>query len=125
MKIEAIHQLEKELQWIFTYVPWRNTYRRQKAVEWTKHFLKDLRQEAHGVALSADVMQTHGLICSFCGRGLPLASTRKRRFCSARCRRRDQRHHPEPTPPRDALNLRKSRRQTIETAPLNRDIFGK
>ena len=94
MKIEAIDPLEKELQWIFTYVPWRNPDRRQTAVEWTKHFLKDLRREAHSVALSMETMQMHGLTCSFCGQVLPLASTSKRRFCSARCRRR----YPRPRP---------------------------
>src|SRR5262249_14538307 len=94
MKIAAIHPLEKELQWIFTYVLWRNPYRRQKAVEWTQHFLKDLRHQAHGVALSAEAMPARGLTCSFCGQGLPLASTSQRRFFSARCRRRYARSRP-------------------------------
>ena len=124
MKIEAIHQLEKERQWIFTYVSWRNADRRQKAIEWTKHFLKDLRQEAHGVALSPDAMKTHGMTCSFCGEGLPLASTRKRRFCSARCRRYAR---PRPTAGRSRTvpGPQKSPRYLIEGASLNRDIFEK
>lgn len=125
MKIEVINPLEKELQWIFTYVPWRNPDRRQKAVGWTKNFLKDLRREAHGVALSPEAMQANGLTSSFCGQLLPMASTLKRRFCRARCRQRYGRHHPKRTPVRDTLNPRKSRRQAAETTSLNRGIFGK
>lgn len=123
MKIEEINQFEKELTWIFAYVPWSNPDAKRKAILWTINFLKDLRKEADGSSLPSGASKVHGLACSFCGKGLTLAITRKRRFCSERCKKRSQRKPLNRPPNRDSLKPQKSPLQVSEIQQLNRDIF--